>query len=192
MPRDHIKSETLNKKLRKWYSLTLDNNNDGIISWDDFLAAAEVILPREEAEKNGRLKIVRRRIEQDFQKYFWDLCEVGDANQDGVIDLDEWLDVMNDIVLHLKEIGTLPTWFESLYKYMFRANEFLDDKNVSKEEFKAMLSIWDINAEAVGKAFDFITENGAKKMDYSLFIEFIKKFLASEEPGHVLNLGLDA
>jgi hypothetical protein len=26
-------------------------------------------------------------LEQHFQKYFWDLCAVGDANKDGNIDL---------------------------------------------------------------------------------------------------------
>lgn len=82
-------------------------------------------------------------MEQNFQKYFWDLCEVGDANKDGNIDLDEWLDVMNDIIIHLKENGTflngtkvktvhtfntifskLKKLFEGLHKALFRANEF--------------------------------------------------------------------
>jgi len=33
------------------------------------------------------LKILRKRLEQHFQKYFWDLCAIGDANNDGNIDL---------------------------------------------------------------------------------------------------------
>ncbi len=45
------------------------------------------ILPKAEADKNSRLKILRKRLEQHFQKYFWDLCAIGDANNDGNIDL---------------------------------------------------------------------------------------------------------
>ena len=81
-------------------------------------------MPKEEAEKNSRLKVLRKRLEQNFQKYFWDLCEVGDANKDGCIDLEEWLDVMNDIIIHLKENKTFPEWFEGLHKALFRSNEF--------------------------------------------------------------------
>ena len=79
----------------------------------------------EDANKNSRLKILRKRIEQNFQKYFWDLCAAGDANGDGNIDLDEWLDVMNDIIRQLKETSKFPEWYEGLHKSLFRATEFL-------------------------------------------------------------------
>lgn len=45
------------------------------------------IVSKDEAAKNARLKVLRKRLEQHFQKYFWDLCAVGDANKDGNIDL---------------------------------------------------------------------------------------------------------
>ncbi len=81
-------------------------------------------------------------MEQHFQKYFWDLCAVGDANKDGNIDLgtfefflfsnrlyfwtiEEWLDVMNDIIGGLKSKNEFPEWYEGLHKALFRANEFL-------------------------------------------------------------------
>lgn len=83
------------------------------------------IVPEEEANKNARLKILRKRVEQNFQKYFSDLCEAGDANGDGQIDIDEWLDVMNKIIKHLKDTKTFPDWYESLHKSLFRANEFM-------------------------------------------------------------------
>ena len=44
-------------------------------------------MSQEDANKNARLKILRKRLEQHFQKYFWDLCAIGDANNDGNIDL---------------------------------------------------------------------------------------------------------
>lgn len=57
------------------------------MNWTDFEAAIESIVSKEEAAKNARLKVLRKRLEQHFQKYFWDLCAVGDANKDGNIDL---------------------------------------------------------------------------------------------------------
>ena len=47
-----------------------------------------------------------------------------------------------------------------------------------------------VTFSTAGKAFDFMTEGGKKKMDYGLFCEFIKKFLTNEEPNHPVNCGL--
>ena len=91
----------------------------------------------------------------------------------------------------------------------------LDDRDVLRDEFINMMLTWEIEEEAcksihsslpafcllkypswplvlilAGKAYDFITENGKKKMDYGLFCEFIKKFLTNEEPNHPVNCGL--
>ena len=58
-----------------------------------FLTLKKNIVPNEYAEKNSRLKILRKRLEQNFQTYFKDLCQHGDTNKDGNIDMEEWLDV---------------------------------------------------------------------------------------------------
>ena len=81
-------------------------------------------MPSEDAKKNSRLKILRKRLEQNFEKYFKDLCEHGDANKDGNIDMDEWLDVMNDIIKQVKSNNTFPEWYEGLHKALFRSSEF--------------------------------------------------------------------
>jgi len=185
-------NSVLHKKLCKYYALTLDTNNDGLINWSDFEAAIENIVSKEDAEKNSRLKILRKRLEQNFQKYFWDLCEVGDANKDGNIDLEEWLDVMNDIVLHLKEQNKFPDWYEGLIKALFRSHEFMDDRDVMKDEFVNMLLTWQIEETAGDKAYDYITQSGKKKMNYDLFVEFMKQFLMNDEQGHAVNCGLDS
>ena len=189
MPRDQINNLAL-RKLKRFYTLTLDTNADGLVNWTDFEAAIENILPKEDAEKNSRLKIVRKRLEQNFQKYFWDLCEVGDANKDGNIDLEEWLDVMNDIIVHLKQNNQFPEWYEGLHKSLFRSNEFFDERNVLKEEFISMMSVWDIEEKAAENAYVYITENGKKRMDYNLFSELMKQFFIHDEPNHPASLGL--
>jgi Ca2+-binding EF-hand superfamily protein len=189
MPRENI-SKVLEQKLTKWFAMTLDTNDDGLVNWTDFEAAIESIVPKADADKNARLKILRKRVEQNFQKYFWDLCAVGDANNDGQIDLEEWMDVMNDIVKQLKTQKTFPEWYESLHKSLFRANEFMDDRNVSKEEFENMLLTWSVSEDAAGKAYDHMTENGKKKMNYDLFSEFMKQFILNDTLGSPLNLGL--
>lgn len=109
------------------------------------------IVPKADADKNARLTVVRKRLEQNYQKYFWDLCEVGDANKDGNIDLEEWLDVMNDIIGHVKQHNSFPEWYEGLHKLIFRANEFMDERNISKPEFADMINMmltWEGNIEA--------------------------------------------
>lgn len=82
------------------------------------------MVPLKETMKNSRLKILRMRLEQNFKAYFSDLCEKGDANGDGDIDLDEWLDVMDLIIGYLQENNSFPEWYEGLHKALFRSNEF--------------------------------------------------------------------
>ena len=108
-----------------------------MVNWVDFESVIEVcqitkiacnalqfnfrqqsIVSKDDAAKNARLKVLRKRLEQHFQKYFWDLLKVGDTN-------DEWLNVMNDIVNDLKKTNEFPDWFEGLFKALWRANEFL-------------------------------------------------------------------
>ncbi|KAL7672815.1 hypothetical protein ACOME3_007695 [Neoechinorhynchus agilis] len=191
MARDNIKPQ-MHNKFKKFFAKTLDTNNDGMVNWPNFEEAVEAMISREDAEANSRLKILRKRLEQNFQKYFWGLCEVGDANKDGNIDLDEWLDVINNLINGLKDKGEFPDWYEGLHKALWRSCEFMDDRDVSKSEFADMLVIWDIDDEAAGNAYDFITESGKKKMDYNLFSEMMRKFFLTDEKGHPLNLGLDA
>jgi Ca2+-binding EF-hand superfamily protein len=190
MPRTEI-GKVMEKKLNKWFAMTLDTDNDGLVKWSDFELAVETIVPNEEAAKNARLKILRKRVEQNFQKYFADLCEVGDANGDGQIDIEEWLDVMNKVIKHLKDKKCFPDWYDGLHKSLFRANEFMDDRNVSKDEFVNMMLTWSVDEEKCEAAFDAITENGKKKMDYNLFTEFMHKFLLCDKQGDPINLGLD-
>lgn len=184
-------SKIMEKKLNKWFAMTLDSNNDGLVNWTDFEKAIEAIVPTEDAKKNARLKILRKRVEQNFQKYFWDLCAAGDANGDGNIDLDEWLDVMNEIIKHVKDTNNFPEWYEGLHKSVFRAHEFFDDRNILKTEFADMMATWNVGEAEAEKAFDFITDLGKKKMDYNLFSELMKKFILNETQGHPLNFGLD-
>lgn len=188
MPRPNL-GQFIERKLKKWFNMTLDVNNDGLVNWADFEDAIERLVPAEDAKRNARLKILRKRIEQNYQKYFWDLCAAGDANNDGNIDLDEWLDVMDTIVKQLKETGQFPEWYEGLHKALWRSVEFMEERNVSKQEFAEVLSIWNVTANNAEKGFDFITEHGAKKMDYPLFSEFMKKYFTCDSPGHPMNLG---
>jgi Ca2+-binding EF-hand superfamily protein len=188
MPRPNL-GTFIERKLKKWFSMTLDLTGDGVVNWDDFENAVERIVSAEDAKRNARLKILRKRIEQNYQKYFWDLCAAGDANNDGNVDLDEWLDVMDGIVGKLKETNEFPEWFEGLHKALWRSVEFLEERNVQSNEFAEMMAIWNVQSNYAEKAFDFITENGAKKMDYALFSDLMKKYFKCETPGHPLNLG---
>jgi hypothetical protein len=61
-----------------------------------------------------------------------------------------------------------------------------------KEEFTSMLSVWEIDEDASGKAYDYITDGGKKKMNYPLFVQFMREFFTNEEKGHPINMGLDA
>ncbi|CAF1066398.1 unnamed protein product [Adineta ricciae] len=183
-------STTKSKQAEKFFFRVLDTNNDGMVNWIDFESVIESIVSKDEASKNARLKVLRKRLEQHFQNYFRELLKVGDSNQDGNIDLNEWLNVVDDVVNDLKKTNEFPGWFEDLFKALWRANEFLDEKAVLRDEFANMLIAWDIDEKTAEKLYDFITENGKKAMNYHLFATLMKKFFLNEIPNHILNFGL--
>jgi hypothetical protein len=41
MPRTEI-GKVMEKKLNKWFAMTLDTDNDGLVKWSDFELAVEV------------------------------------------------------------------------------------------------------------------------------------------------------
>ena len=53
-----------------------------------------------------------------------------------------------------------------------------------------MMHIWDISDTAAADAYDYMTEDGMKKMDYGLFSELLKKFFTTNEKLHPINLGM--
>jgi len=178
-------------KLMKYFVRTLDVNNDGVINWADFEHAIEAMVPLAHAEQDSRLKVLRKSLEKDFAQYFRDLCEKGDINQDGNIDLEEWLDVMDEIVYHLRKENKFPEWYTGLIKVLFRSHEFMDSDDATRKEFIKMLSTWNFDEEPAGKAYDYMTKNGEKKMNYALFEQFMHEFLTNNEQGHPVNCGLD-
>lgn len=66
----------------------------------------------------------------------------------------------------------------------------VDDRNVKKFEFVRMMQTWEIDEAAAAEAFDFMTHEGEKNMDYALFSELLKKFFTTQEQNHPINLGL--
>ena len=52
-----------------------------------------------------------------------------------------------------------------------------------------MVSIWCIDVAHADAAFDCITENGKKPMDYNLFSELMKQFFLTTDASSPLNLG---
>lgn len=82
------------------------------------------MIPMDGTKKNSRLKILRIRVEQHYQKYFQNLCEVGDENGDGDVDFNEWLNAMDIIIDYVKKNDSFPEWYEGLHRGLFRSNEF--------------------------------------------------------------------
>ena len=76
--------------------------------------------------------VLRKRLEQNYRQYFSDLCKVGDANMDGNVDFEEWLDIINEIISQLKEKNEFPEWFEGLFKAIWRSCEFFSKKKKIK------------------------------------------------------------
>lgn len=53
--------------------------------------------------------------------------------------VEEWLDVMNDIIGGLKDKNQFPEWYEGLHRALFRANEFLGNNKVKRNQINKEL-----------------------------------------------------
>jgi len=178
-------------KLRKYFTNTLDQNADGVINWHDFEIAIEGIVPKADAEGDSRIGQLRRCLERDFRKYWADLCEKGDINLDGNVDQEEWFDVMDGIVGHLKNNESFPEWYEDFFKVLFHSQDFDNRNAITRDEFIDLLGTLSFEEEPAGRAYDYITQNGSKKLNYELFLDFMKQFHTNDKQGHPVNCGLD-
>merc|ERR1739838_71416 len=97
------------------------------------------------------------------QQTFAFLMEAADKDGDGEISMEE----------------VIPEDLMKFFKLNWRNTDQNDDGIVDKEEYVAVHILWDIPERLSGPAFDSITNNGEKQLDYTLYLDVSKRFFSS-------------
>jgi hypothetical protein len=167
-------SKLIDEKLRKW--IVSDENQT------DFkkLSAFERGIPKEDPSKSARLRLLKRHVEQNSKKYFWNLCNANEAIGKNLIDLDDWYHVMNNITKYLRETGNFPNWFIQIQNAVWNSFEFVNNDNISEAEFCSLMFIWNVEKEKSSKEYNKVTNSNEHQMNFDLFIDFFRNFILNE------------
>ncbi|MGW4383229.1 EF-hand domain-containing protein [Kitasatospora sp. NPDC004531] len=170
-----------NKKftmLFDWF----DQGHDGVLTHDDFRAMGELFagLAQEDDQENASA------MRKAFEEWWRVLLAHGDADGDGRIDRQEFLDVMEANV-------TAPEHFEkavlAIADALMRALDTNRDGVLSKDEYVRMYSALGIPPEHSGDAFRRLDLDGNGVLSHEEFRSAISEFyLSSDEnaPGNWL------
>ncbi|CAF1027856.1 unnamed protein product, partial [Didymodactylos carnosus] len=111
-----------------------------------------------------------------------------DANHDGKVTLDEWLEFHRRLKDELTKPDTNPDLVEQLCNRMNTTFQMLDLNNdgvIEKDEWIKTCGFFGVKTDVAEKAFNQIAKDGKLKEDKAkkLFFEYIK----TDDPNHISN-----
>ncbi|KAK7096267.1 calexcitin-2-like [Littorina saxatilis] len=177
------------KKMENVYVNLYDSNKDGIIDQKDFGDAIEKISKLHHwgtnDEQYGKAKKTLGEI--------WDgLRACADKNKDGVVTLEEWINMWKVTLEDVKAGKPFPDWQQKYMEFMFYANDTSGDGFIDRDEYVTIQTSFGNNKADSNKAFDQLskgTDGNISKEDFeSLWKEYFLSNDASQRGNFLFGL----
>ena len=171
-----------NEKMKRLFHL-YDIDRDGSITPVDFEILAEKL-----SSLVGQGDTHRREEYASARKLLCKEIMRADANQDGKVTLEEWLQFHRLVAAELRKPGTHPELLEQLTQRINTSFNMLDlnhDGHIARDEWVKTCQFFGIDKETADKSFttiakgDKLEESKAK----TLFYDYIK----TDDPNHISN-----
>ncbi|KAL3884695.1 hypothetical protein ACJMK2_024807 [Sinanodonta woodiana] len=181
-------SEFQKRKLLHEFHTFFDLNKDGKLEVKDMHLAKKKICEMS-GWKPGTEKY--RKINELIIQIWTKLDEDGDANFDGRITEDEWLNMWENfnrrsLLKATKENnnGTtnIPDWLEKYIEYKFDLLDRTGDGEIDIEEYEYVMSEFGVPSKDARNAFIMFSENYQKKVDAVYFRELCVQLYRSDDP----------
>lgn len=159
------------------YRYDLDSAGVGEINFDDYesvvkkLTSAAAVQPGDKFYDDTSAR---------QQQTFTFLIECADKDGDGCISMDEFIEWGMNISRQMQG-EELPDELMKFLKLNWRNTDQNDDGVVDREEYIAVHKLWDVPRKLSGPAFDSLTNNGEKQLDFDLYIDISRRFFSSYE-----------
>ncbi|CAF3270560.1 unnamed protein product [Rotaria socialis] len=175
-------SEFWNEKMTRLFHL-YDVDRDGSITPVDFEILADklsVLVGQGDSSKRENYAGARKLLCEEIMR--------ADANNDGKVTREEWLDFHRRLAAELRKPGTHPELLEQLTRRINTTFSMLDlnhDGHIARDEWVKMCTFFGVDKDEADKSFtsiadgDKLQESKAKM----LFYDYIK----TDDPNHVSN-----
>jgi len=175
-------SDFWNEKMKHLFYL-YDADKDGTITPRDFEILADKL-----SSLIGQGDTTRREEYAAARKLLCEEIMRADANKDGKVTLEEWIDFHKRIATELRKPDTDPELLKQLNQRVNTAFNMLDlnhDGYIVQDEWVKTCGFFGVDQSTAEKSFAQIAKDGKIKEDKakSLFFEYIK----TEDPTHISN-----
>lgn len=154
-----------------------DVDGNGAIEWSDFCMDIKKLT------KLLNWKEDQTKKAEEALKLIWDgLRKFADMNADDKISQEEWLKMWGECVKDGEKSGKLPDWLDNYVEFMFKANDMDSDGVINQPEYAKFFTEYGLIEQDCKKAYNVVTDNGAKPLDFALYRELWHQYFLSKEP----------
>ncbi|KAJ6224174.1 hypothetical protein RDWZM_002719, partial [Blomia tropicalis] len=113
-------------------------NQDGILSWDDFCLLAEKFC---KIQRRGKVENdVLERWKKIFDKWWNELTAHADSNKDKVVEFDEWLEFFKNLGKNTKTYEELPEFLKNYLQLFFLCSDANKDGLFCLKDYKKYIA----------------------------------------------------
>lgn len=174
----------IEKKYRLLFSV-LDHDKNGYVDIEDFIKIADNAIRERDLEVEGTLA---KRLKEITLDIWNDLYAYVDQNGDDKTTIDEWLQYVDDEVIHYKGDFSEHKLLK-LTEQLFLLFDEDKDNYISLDEFINFFVAMKLEAGSSAKSFLALDKNSDHQISRYELIDGLVEFLTSEDPeakGNVL------
>lgn len=162
---------------RKWTRLfqVYDINGNGVVGQSDFEIVFENLAKARNLEPNSsEYNQLRTKFMENWEHFRRDT----DTDKDGKIQLNEWLE-------HGDRRIQNPSMYKTVVELAHKIFDLFDqdgDGVISIDEYKKILSSWQVTEEVAKESFPKLDFNGDGHISKEEYVELIRQFHMSNQP----------
>lgn len=167
-------SDFRKKKLLHVFTAFFDTNGSGSIDKQDFDLAIERI-GKLRGWSAGDAKY--KAVETTLNKIWEGLQSGADANKDGQVTQEEWLNLWDSFA---KNPSAAEEWQKLYCKFIFELEDASDDGSIDSDEFSSVYASFGLNKVEAAAAFQKMAQ-GKSSVSWSEFQQLWKEYFSSED-----------
>lgn len=175
-------SELQIQKLTLKFEL-LDNDGNGTIEFDDFKRVLDILAEVREIDENSARYASLEGTNRALWNALEDFC---DANRDGKITLDEWLEYHSNALFYEREfLSVIPgfdTTVEAMSEFFYQLLDGDGDGVVSGQDYFEFCMAHGVEGEDARSNFTRLDTNSDGQLSKEEVLALVKEFYQSEDP----------
>lgn len=138
-----------------------DENQDGILTWEDFSLLAEKFAKIQRRGKQPEKEVIER-WKSIFEKWWNELTSYADVNKDKMVEFQEWLDFFKQLGKNKKSYNELPEFLKIYLQLFFLCCDSNKDALFCLKDYKKYISNQNMDSNKAEEHFQLILDDDDK------------------------------